>query len=100
MYGRDYRAGEIQNNECGRCALCVGVVGTAFMAGATFAAVHVPPLRIATIILAVPGFLGWILPLFVYKKIVSRRSRVVAELIERKYDEIYEICTQGNKLLN
>lgn len=81
-------------------ALCVWVVGTAFMAGATFAAVHVPPLWIATIILAVPGFLGWIPPLFVYKKIVSRRSRVVAELIERKYDEIYEICTQGNKLLN
>lgn len=81
-------------------ALCVGVLGTAFMAGATFAAVHVPPLWIATIILAVPGFLGWILPPFLYQKIVSRRSRVVAELIERKYDEIYEVCEQGSKLLN
>lgn len=81
-------------------ALCVGLVGTAFMAGSTFAVVHVPPLVALSIVLALPGFLGWILPWFLYRNMVSRRSRVVAELIEQKYDEIYEICEQGNKLLN
>lgn len=80
-------------------ALIIGVVGTVFMAGATFAAVHVPPMWGLMAVLAVPGFLGWVLPLFVYQSMVSRRSRVVEELVERKYDEIHEICEQGNSLL-
>ena len=81
-------------------ALVVGLIGTAFMAGATFAVTHVPPLVVLSILLAVPGFLGWIAPWFLYRGIVSRRTKVVNELMEQKYDEIYEICEQGNKLLN
>lgn len=81
-------------------ALIVGLVGTAFMAGSTFAVVHTPPLYVLCTVLAVPGFIGWILPYFIYRKLCAKRSKVVAELIERKYDEIYEICEQGNKLLN
>ncbi|MDE6259467.1 MAG: hypothetical protein K2M42_01185 [Oscillospiraceae bacterium] len=81
-------------------ALIVGLIGTAFMAGSVFAVTHVPPLVVLSVILAIPGFLGWILPWFIYRKIVARRSKLVAELVERKYDEIYEICEQGNKLLN
>ncbi len=81
-------------------AVIVGVLGTAFMAGGTFAAVHVPPLYVLSAILAVPGFLGWMLPWFIYRKLAAKRGKVVAELVEQKYDEIYEICEQGNKLLN
>ena len=81
-------------------SLVVGLIGTAFMAGATFAATHVPPMYVLTIILAIPGFIGWITPYLLYKKIVSRRSKAINELIEQKYDEIYGICEQGNKLLN
>ena len=36
-------------------AIVVGLIGTAFMAGATFAAVHVPPRYVLCTVLAVPG---------------------------------------------
>lgn len=81
-------------------AIAVGLAGTAFLAGATFAAVHVPPLYLLCAILAVPGFIGWVLPYFLYRKLAAKRAAVVAELVEQKHDEIYEICEQGNKLLN
>ena len=81
-------------------ALSVGLVGTAFIAGSTFAVVHEPPLVALTILLALPGFLGWILPWFLYRRMVFQRSKIVTELIERKYDEIYEICEKGSQLLN
>ena len=81
-------------------AIVVGLTGTAFLAGATFAAVHVPPLYGLCAILAVPGFTGWALPYFLYQKLAAKRSKIVAELVEQKYDEIYELCEQGNKLLN
>lgn len=81
-------------------AIVVGLIGTAFLAWATFAAVHVPPLYGLCAILAVPGFAGWTMPYFLYQKLAAKRSKIVAELVEQKYDEIYEICEQGNKLLN
>lgn len=81
-------------------AIVVGLIGTAFLAGATFAAVHVPPIYVLCAVLAIPGFAGWVLPYFLYQKLAAKRSKVVAELVEQKYDEIYEICEQGNKLLN
>ena len=80
-------------------AIVVGLMGTAFLAGATFAVTHEPPLYVLCAILAVPGFAGWALPYFLYQKLAARRAKVVAELVEQKYDEIYEICEQGNKLL-
>lgn len=81
-------------------AIVVGLIGTVFMAEATFAAVHVPPLYVLSAILVVPGVIGWALPYLIYKKLAAKRSRVVSGLVEQKYDEIYEICEQGSKLLN
>lgn len=81
-------------------AVIVAVIGTAFMAGATFAATAQPPQIILCILLAIPGFLGWILPFFLYKRIGEKRAKELTPLIEEKYDEIYEICEKGNKLLN
>ena len=80
-------------------SLSVGLIGTAFMAGSTFAVTAEPPVVWLCVLLAVPGFIGWILPYFIYKKVFSRRSETVAPLIEAKYDEIYEICEKGSKLL-
>lgn len=80
-------------------AIILGVIGTAFMAGSTFAVTAQPPHYILCILLAVPGFLGWILPYFLYKKIAEKQTEKITPLIEAKYDEIYEICEKGNKLL-
>lgn len=43
-------------------ALIIAVIGTAFMGGATFAVTAQPPHVILCILLAIPGFIGWILP--------------------------------------
>lgn len=82
------------------CSIAVGLAGTCFMAGATFASVRVPPLIPLAVLLAVPGFIGWILPVFLYRQMVRRRTGIVARLKERKYDEIYEICEKGYKLMD
>ena len=40
-------------------ALAVGLAGTVFLAGATFAVTAAPPIVWLCAVLAVPGFLGW-----------------------------------------
>ncbi|MCD7919297.1 MAG: hypothetical protein LUG45_04355 [Clostridiales bacterium] len=80
-------------------ALAVGIIGTAFMALATFAATAKPPYILPAVLFAIPGFLGWILPIFVYKNGVARRTEKIAPFLEKKYDEIYELCEKGTKLL-
>lgn len=80
-------------------SLIIGILGTAFMACSTFAVVHEPPLILACVILAIPGFIGWITPVFLYKKIVLKKTVQLAPLLEKKQDELYEICEKGHKLL-
>lgn len=80
--------------------LILGMIGTAFIAGSTFAVTAQPPHIILCILLAIPGFSGWILPYFLYRSIVKKQTDRLMPLIEKKYDEIYEICEKGNKLLN
>ena len=79
-------------------AFSLGLVGCAFLGGAVFAYLH--GLFLPMVILAVPGFVGWILPYFLYRAGVRRQTEKITPLIEEKYDEIYEICEKGNKLLN
>lgn len=81
-------------------ALTAGVLGTAFMAGSTFAAVSTPPVVWLTILLALPGFLGWILPYFLYRAMVRWKAAQIEPLMEQKYDEINEICERGSRLLH
>ena len=80
-------------------ALILGILGTAFMAGATFAVTDKPPYIVLCIILAVPGFLGWILPYFLFRRVQRKETEKITPLVEAKYDEIYGICEKGNKLL-
>lgn len=80
-------------------ALVIALIGTAFMAGSVFAVTSQPPHILLCIVLAIPAFTGWILPNFVYKGKVRKKIARVTPQIEQKYDEIYEICERGNKLL-
>lgn len=80
-------------------ALTIGLIGTAFMAGSVFAIIATPPILWLSIVLAIPAFIGWALPYFVYRKKVAAQTEKMNELIEQKYDEIYEIFEKGNKLL-
>ncbi len=80
-------------------AIILGIFGTAFMAGSTFAVTAQPPHYILCILLAIPGFFGWIYPYFLYKRKAGKQTEKINPLIEQKYDEIYEICEKGSKLL-
>lgn len=80
-------------------ALIIGLIGTAFMALSTFAVTADPPHILACAVFAVPGVTGWILPFFIYKKMVLEKRKKLAPLIEQKYDEIYGICEKGSSLL-
>ena len=78
-------------------AFSIGLVGTAFLAGSVFAFLGgMIPL---CIVLAVPGFVGWTLPYFLYNSTYSKKAAKVAPLIDKKYDEIYEVCQRANELL-
>lgn len=80
-------------------SMTVGIIGTAFMAGSVFAVTHEPPIIWLCILLAIPGFLGWILPYFLYRGIQERQIQKLQPLIETKQDEIYELCEKGHSLL-
>ncbi|MCM1126054.1 MAG: hypothetical protein NC429_06230 [Lachnospiraceae bacterium] len=98
--------GEIQSLEKAKTskaaiwAFVVAFTGTAFMAGATFAVTAPQPQYVLMAVLALPGILGWTFPYFVYRKIRAKQTEKMNVLIETKYDEIYEICEKGNKLLH
>lgn len=78
-------------------AYAIGVVGTAFMAGSVFA---VTADKVALcIVLAVPGFLGWIVPYLCYRSISKKKEAQVTPLIDQKYDELYALCEKANHLL-
>ena len=79
-------------------AMSVGFVGTAFMAGSVFAVVaEMIPL---CIILAIPAFIGWVLPYFLYNSTYAKKTTEVTPLIESKYDELYEVCERATGLLS
>lgn len=84
----------------GMVAVAIALLGTAFMAGATFAAVAEPPVIWLMILLSIPGFLAWILPYFIYRALVRKKTAEIEPLMEQKYEEIYSICEKGNNLLH
>lgn len=81
-------------------ALIIGLLGTGFMTGSVLAVTAEPPKVLLSIFFAIPAFIGWTLPVFVYRHIVRKETEKYTPLIEAKYDEIYEICEKGNKLLH
>lgn len=80
-------------------SLIVGFIGTAFMAGSVFAVTTSPPHIILCILLAIPAFLGWTLPLFIYRGFKRKQTEKMTPFIDQKYEEIYKICEKGHSLL-
>lgn len=79
--------------------LAAGITGTAFMTGSVFAVTAQPPVIWLCVLLAIPGFAGWIIPGFLYRAVVKKKTMELTPLIEDKYDEMYEICEKGTQLL-
>ena len=80
-------------------SIAVGIVGMAFLAGSTFAVTASEPIILLCILLAIPGFAGWILPYFLYRHIVRKKTEDILPMIEKKHDEIGELMKKGHALL-
>ena len=63
-------------------AIITGVVGTAFMALSVFAITATTPNIPLCVLFAVPGFVGWIVPYFLYKKMVAKKESILVPLID------------------
>jgi len=98
MLGEIERLQQSKTTSAVTTAITTGLIGTVFLAGATFAFIYAEmiPLMIA---LAIPGFIGWFLPYQLYKKVRMKKNKKVAPLIEKQYDAIYEICERAHGLL-
>ena len=81
-------------------SIIVGLIGCAFLAGSVFAVTAEPPLILLCILLGLPGLIGWVLPYQLFKLFTKKRTAEVTPLIEKKYDEIHEICEKGNALIH
>lgn len=79
-------------------AYAVGILGSAFLAGSVFA--YIGGLLLPSIVLAIPGFLGWIIPYFAFRKLKQNKTAKLAPIIDQKYDEIYTTCEKASGLLN
>ena len=75
------------------------MIGTVIMAGYVFAVTHEQQIYWLCVLLAFPGFLGWIFPYFIYSLKVTAQTKKIQPIIEAKQDEIYEICKKGHDLL-
>ncbi len=80
-------------------ALAIGLIGTAFLAGSVFAVTAQPPVIWLTVLLGIPGLIGWIVPCFFYRNILRKRTEEIEPLKERTYDEIDQLCEKGSRLL-
>jgi len=80
--------------------IVIGLFGTAFLAGSVFAVTAAPPIIWLCILLGIPGLVGWALPYPLFKVFERKRASEVAPLVERKYDEVHEICEKGNALVH
>ena len=79
-------------------SLGIGIVGTAFMAGSVFA--YLAAMIPLCVLLAIPAFVGWALPYFIYKKIFIETSAKVSVMIDHNYDVIYDSCEKARHLID
>ncbi|MDR0884991.1 MAG: hypothetical protein LBN22_01265 [Clostridiales Family XIII bacterium] len=77
----------------------VGVIGTAFMAGSVFAVTSATPNIALCIVLGIPGLAAWVLSYLLFRRISGAKMAQVTPVIDKKYDEIYEVCEKANHLL-
>ncbi|WP_235804224.1 hypothetical protein [Lacticaseibacillus sharpeae] len=79
-------------------ALGIGLLGTVFMAGSVFA--YIGGLLLLSIILAVPGFIGWGLAYFSFNLAKNRRIQKLAPALTQTYDAAAEDCKQAFELMH
>ncbi|KGL41345.1 hypothetical protein BMT55_03275 [Listeria newyorkensis] len=75
----------------------IALVGTIGMACSVFAVTS--GLITLSIIFAIPGVLGWLIPYFSYKKLYQKKTAEITILMDQKNEELYEVSKKANGLL-
>ncbi|MHB9291764.1 hypothetical protein Holit_00847 [Hollandina sp. SP2] len=81
----------------GIAAFTIGIIGAAFMAGSVFA--YMAGMLPLMVILAIPGFFGWIFPYFCYTGVKAKQVQKASPLIDKQFDAVYEVCEKAHALL-
>jgi F0F1-type ATP synthase assembly protein I len=78
-------------------SLSLGIVGSAFLAGAVFA------IDADLIVLSIPlgaiGLVGWLAGYLAHGRVKANKTTQLAPLIDRQYDVVYETGEQASHLL-
>lgn len=80
-------------------SVSMGIVGVLIIAGAVMIAVESSELQLVSVALSIPGFVMAIMANFAYGKLVQLKEAKIRPLVDKKMNEIYEICDKGRKLL-
>lgn len=80
-------------------SLITGFIGLAFIAGSVLAVTAQPVRILLCVLLGIPGILLWLAAYPVYLFVLKKRTEAVTTLIEDKYDQVYEVCEKGKRLL-
>lgn len=78
-------------------SLGIGIVGTVFMGCSVFA--YLTGMFRLHVFLAIPGFIGWVLPYYLYKNMKKKSSAKAEPMIAHNYDLIYDACEKAVSLL-
>jgi hypothetical protein len=79
-------------------SIIVGIIGSAFLAGSVFS--YLASNIILMVILAIPGFIGWILPYFINKKLIEKKKIRISKVVENNYNKIYKVSEEAFYLNN
>lgn len=79
-------------------SIVVGITGTIFMTCAVFS--YLSGSIGAHILFAIPGFIGWGIPYFLYKSIKHKSIAKIEPMITHNYDVIYDACEKAMQLTN
>lgn len=85
-----------KNTRASVIAFTLGLLGTVFMALATFS--YLFGFIIACVILAIPGFAGWALSYVFYRRILKKHTAAVEPQIDREFETLYNSCEKAYAL--
>ncbi|GFH42036.1 hypothetical protein Hs30E_05870 [Lactococcus hodotermopsidis] len=80
-------------------AFTTGIVGSGFMAISVFSITGATTHLVLCIIFGALGFLAWGLAYPLFHRISAKKTVQMTELIEQKFDEIYDICQKATALI-
>lgn len=89
---------ESKTDTASKVSCGVSIVGSVFLCCS--ALLSAASQMVACILMAIPGLLGWLSPVFLYKAIIKKKGERVAPLVDQKYNEIQLVCQKAYNLLD